>query len=77
MALEEVAVAAGIMPFPGVAQLAGNQLQTAAVAFIKKNSLHGQFIDALPVNELPELAVKLLQRAIQAATGADAGVIQL
>ena len=51
--------------------------RSSVVSFLKRNSLHGPFIDALPADDLPSVAVKYLGRMLQAATGTDKGLIEL
>ena len=58
-------------------QLSDRQLKREAVSFIKRNSLHAQFVEALAPENLPSLAIQVLTEAIRAATGQSSGVIQL
>ncbi len=76
-ALVDVAASAGLSLRLNLGQLSGKELATAALSFIKNNSLHSPFIEALPEGNLPPLAVQVLNEAVQAATGATTGVIQL
>ena len=57
-ALSDVAAAAGIAEPLNLDQLSGSQLADKAIPFIKKNSLHGPFIDSLPAKNLPPQAVR-------------------
>ena len=76
-ALSDVAAAAGIAEPPKLDQLSGYPLAVRAIRFIKKNSLHGPFIDSLPATNLPPQAVRLLTRAVEVAVGSHAGLVQL
>ena len=49
----------------------------ALISFIKRHSLHGPFIDALPPHELPPIAVKYLDCLVEAASGTCEGLIEL
>ena len=76
-ALRDAANSAGLANSADLDQLSGVPLIRHAVSFIKKNSLHAQFVEALPPENLPSLAIRILTEAISAATGQSAGVIQL
>ncbi len=76
-AIKDVANAAGIPEPQNLETLAGVDLVRAAISFIKANSLHGPFIDGLSPTKLPILAVNLLNRAVEIASGAETGLIQL
>ena len=76
-ALRDITLAAGIVELQDLDQLSGSQLSTKAVRFIKGNSLHGPFIDALPEPALPPQAVRLLTTAVEVAVGTEEGLVQL
>ena len=76
-ALKDAAHSAGLSVTARLDQVSGVHLIREAVAFIKKNSLHAQFVEALPAENLPPLATRVLTEAISAATGQSVGVIQL
>lgn len=76
-ALKDVAAAAGLAEPKNLDQLAGAQIANAAIHFIKSNSLHGPFIDSLPPANLPALAVRLLNKAVEVASGSQTGLVQL
>ena len=75
--ISDIAVAAGLPGPQNLAGLSGAPLGKEAIQFIKSNSLHGQFIDTLPQGNLPTLGRLYLKKLIQAATGTDAGLVQL
>ena len=77
LALKDVAMAAGLVKPQNLEQLVGPQLAGKAIRFIKNNSLHGPFVDALPSANLPPMAIRLLNTAVQVATGTQAGLVQL
>ena len=76
-ALNEAAYSTGLTFPADVEQLLGKRLMRTAQSFMKKNSLHAQFIEALPQENLPPLAVQILTESIRSATGLSTGVIQL
>lgn len=76
-ALRDVAAAASLAEPQNLDLLTGTQLSDAAVPFMKHNSPHGPFIDSLPQENLPALAVLLLDTAVEVATGTQGGLIQL
>ena len=76
-ALRDAAYSAGLAVSVSLDQLSGVQLFREAVSMIKKNSLHAQFVEALPPDNLPPLAIQVLTEAIGAATGQSSGVVQL
>ena len=76
-AIKDIAVATGIAEPSGLDQLAGASLGHTARSFIKGNSLHGPFIDALPLANLPSLAIQFLNKAIETAGDTTPGVVQL
>ena len=76
-ALRDAAYSAGLSTPADLDQLSDRQLKREAVSFIKRNSLHAQFVEALAPENLPSLAIQVLTEAIRAATGQSSGVIQL
>lgn len=76
-AIKEIGSAAGLAEPQNIDQLSESEVARAAISFIKGNSLHGPFIDALPPTHLPPLAVEFLEKAIEVAAGTATGVIQL
>ena len=76
-ALVDVAASAGLPPPDNLDTLAGPDLLGAATWFIKRNSLHSAFVEALPGDSLPPLGVALLDEAMAAAAGTAAGILQL
>ena len=76
-ALSDVAEAAALPTPQNLNQLTGTQLVDVAIPFIKRNSLHGPFIDSLPPENLPILAVRLLETGIEVADSVQAGLVQL
>lgn len=76
-AIKDLAASAGIAEPRDLEQLVGAQVTGAAIVFIKGNSLHGPFIDALPSTNLPVLAVKYLNTLVEIAGGAETGLVQL
>ena len=75
--ISDIATAAGLPGPHNLASLSGTPLGKDAIQFIKSNSLHGQFVDTLPPGFLPVLGCSYLKKLIQAATGNDAGLVQL
>ena len=75
--ISDIATAAGLPGPHNLASLSGTPLGKEAIQFIKSNSLHGQFVDTLPSGFLPVLGCSYLKKLIQAATGNDAGLVQL
>ena len=69
-AVADVALSAGLGAQP-------HMERTTLINFIKRHSLHGPFIDALPPNELPPIAVKYLDCLVEAAVGTYEGLIQI
>ncbi len=55
----------------------GGDIHKKAMALLKKESLHGPFIDLLPAEHLPPLACRYLGTLVGAARGDSAGLIQL
>ena len=76
-AIGDIAVAAGLVEPQNLKHLSNAPLQKEAAQFIKKNSLHGQFIDTLPPEHLPVLARHYLKKLIEVATGVETGLVQL
>ena len=76
-ALRDAAYSASVAVPASLDQLSGSQLIGEAQSFIKKNSLHAQFVESLPPGHLPPLAIQVLDEAIRAATSQSTGIIQL
>ena len=76
-AITDIATAADLVEPENLEQLSDARLKKVAIQFIKKNSLHGQFIDALPPDHLPVLACHYLARLTEVATGTETGLVQL
>ena len=76
-AIGEIAIAVDLAEPQNLSQLSDARLAKVAIDFIKKNSLHGLFIDALPSGNLPTLAVKYLEKLVAVATGTRTGLIQI
>ena len=76
-ALRDAAYSAALATPTRLEQASGRQLIREAMAFIKKNALHAQFVEALPADDLPPLAIEVLAEATQAATSQFSGVKQL
>jgi putative ATP-dependent endonuclease of OLD family len=76
-AIRDAAVSASLPEPASLDQLSGPKLASAAIPFVKRNSLHGPFIDALPEPFLPPLATQLLSGAVEAANGKTTGIVQL
>ena len=76
-ALVDVATSAGLPPPDNLDTLAGPGLLGAATPFIKRNSLHSAFVEALPSDSLSPMGVELLDEAVAAASGPAAGILQL
>ena len=76
-ALRDAAYSASLTTPASLDGASGGQLIREAVSFIKKNSLHAQFVESLPADDLPPLAIQVLAEAICAATSQSTGVIQL
>ena len=75
--ISDIATAAGLPGSHNLTSLSGTALGKEAIQFIKGNSLHGQFVDTLPLGNLPILGCRYLKKLIKAATGIDAGLVQL
>ena len=54
-----------------------SRLRSICIQFIKNNSLHGLFINALPAEHLPQLAVRYYKTLIKVASGDQSGLLQL
>ena len=76
-ALMDVATSAGLPPPDNLDTLASPDLLSAATSFVKRNSLHSAFVEALPSDCFPPMAVKLLDEAVTAASGTASGILQL
>ena len=76
-AIRDIAAAVGLTEPWDLAQPADTRLAKKAMRFIKHNSLHGLFIDALPLENLPALAVQYLKKLVEVAVGTHTGLIQL
>ena len=76
-ALRDAASCAGVAVRASLDQASGTKLIKEAVSSIKKNSLHAQFVEALPPESLPPLAVRVLSVAIHKAMDQSTGVKQL
>ncbi len=68
-ALKDVAAAAGLAEPRNLDVLTRSEITETAIRFIKSNSLHGPFIDSLPSDNLPAVAVQLLEDAVAVAAG--------
>ena len=66
-ALRDAAYSASVAVPASLDQLSGGQLIGEAQSFIKKNSLHAQFVESLPPGHLPPLAIQVLDEAIRAS----------
>ena len=58
-------------------KLTEKDLNKRTIKFIKDNSLHGLFVDALPSENLPALAVQYLNKLVEIAIGTHTGLIQV
>lgn len=76
-ALRDISAGANLILPRNLEQLSSSQLRSEAIRFIKRNSLHGQFVDALPDGEFPPLACQYLEKMIEVATGTQTGLMQL
>lgn len=76
-ALNDVSGAMNLPAIPNLGALAGNALESQAIKYIKNNTLHAAFIDALPFDALAPLAKALLEKSMLAAREQLNGVIQL
>ena len=76
-AIRDAAYSASVAAPASLDQLSGSQLIGEAQSFIKRNSLHAQFVESLPPGNLPSLAIRVLDEAIRAATSQSTGIIQL
>ena len=75
--IKDISEAAGLQEPPGLEIESDAQLKRLAIQFIKKYSMHGQFVDALPTGCLPVLGCLYLRKLIEVATGAQTGLFQL
>ena len=76
-AIRDIAAAAEIQVPSNIDLDSDGRLQKTAIRFLKKNSLHGQFVDTLPPGYLPVLGCLYLKRLIEVAIGTETGLIQL
>ncbi len=76
-ALIDVSKAMNLPAIPNLGALTGNELESQAIRFIKDNTLHAAFIDALPFSDIAPLAKTLLEKSMQAAREQLNGAIQL
>ena len=76
-ALLDVSSAMNLPPPQNIGALNGSALESLAIKFIKDNTVHAAFIDALPFEHLAPLAKTLLEEAISAAKEERSGMIQL
>lgn len=75
--LVDISTAATWVPTPDLSGYSGKRLISLAIDLIKKHDLHAAFIDAIPSDHLPQLAVTIFDRAVLAARKREVGVIQL
>jgi hypothetical protein len=76
-AIVDVAASVNLSLPLGWANLSGSSLKQAAVSYIKNNGLHAPYLEALPAAHLPALAIDVLHKAIEAASGAASGIVQV
>jgi hypothetical protein len=76
-ALVDVSSAMGLTAPAGLAGLAGTALESQAIKFIKDNTIHAAFVDALPFSDIAPMAKTLLEKAVMAAREQLSGMIQL
>ena len=76
-ALEDISSGANLTIPGNLKQLSGSRLTIEAIKFVKRNSLHGQLIDALPEGVFPQIACQYLEKMIEVATGTQTGLVQL
>ena len=76
-ALSDVSTALNRPAIPDMNEMSQNELETQTITFIKRYALHAAFIEALPFENLPPLAMSLLEKAVLAASEHQTGVIQL
>ena len=76
-ALYDAAHSASVVAPINVDHLSDSQLIGEARSLMKKHSLHSQFVESLPLGNLPPLAIRVLDEAIRAATSQSTGIIQL
>ena len=77
-AICDAASSAGLTIPYGLNQKSGNDLTKETLSFMKGNSLHAQFVEALSPVDLPPLAIRVLSEAVKAATTPQlTGMIQL
>ena len=76
-AIRDLSAAAETQEPPSLERDSDVRLQKTAVRFLKRNSLHGQFVDTLPTGCLPVLGCLYLKKLIEVATGTQTGLVQL
>jgi len=76
-ALIDASHAMGLTPPANLGTLTADALESKAIKFIKDNTLHAAFIDALPFDHIAPLVRLLLEKAMLAAREQLSGVIQL
>jgi len=75
--LVELSEAARVQSFEDIGQWAAAELEEKAIAMLKKTSLHGPFVESLPDDVLPPVALRGLAAAVVAAASQVPGLIQL
>lgn len=75
--LARIAVTAEIPWSEDVHEWSDAKMTRNSIRFLKNHSMHGQFIDSLPREHLPDLASRYLRRLVDVAIGTDAGLVQL
>jgi putative ATP-dependent endonuclease of the OLD family len=76
-ALNDVSGAMKLPAIPNLTALTGKTLESQAIKYIKDNTLHAAFVDALPFNAIAPLAKAILEKTMLAAREQLTGVIQL
>jgi hypothetical protein len=62
---------------PGFAALQDNAVRSAVSKILKKQNLHAQFVQALPINVFPALVQRALKEVVRVASGRITGHVQL
>ena len=75
--LTEIAVIAEIPMSEAVQQGSISDMTRKSIRFLKKYSMHGQFIDSIPREHIPQLASRYLMKLVEVATGSHTGLVQL
>ena len=75
--VRDAASAAGLTLPTDFNQLTGHRLKDVTINFLKRNSLHGMYVDSLPIDSLPAVGLKALQQVVASITGNDNGLMQL